>query len=211
MGAAAGHGDAKVEDALGLHPDVEVGGLAGYEKIAGVTLLYQKLGPAFAEMLTLLIGDYEKLHRNAATEVAEILQGVHHGRKRAFHIVDAAAVELAALLDGLELLLLRRDHIHMTVEQDTRLSASPYSDGEGGEIAVQTSAAVAERLKPPGLEPAADEVQSGLGRLRSVRTVANQMPGERINFREIIFQNPGPPPATRTARTGPIVTLRGKR
>ena len=137
----------------------------------------------------------------------QVLDGVHHRGESALHVVDAPAVELLALLAGLELPLLAGDDVDVAVEQDLRLPG-PHPHHQGGQLALGARPAVARRLQAPGPEPPVDKVHGRLGDARRVRPVAHELAGKREHLRLVLDYRQIPPPESLSIRRTRVYTLR---
>ena len=91
------------QHALGLDADVQVGRLAGDRKVADVAAPDEVVAGAALDVLGLLVGHDHEPHAHGGL-AAEIVEGAHHGREAALHVVGAAAVQPVALDARRELL-----------------------------------------------------------------------------------------------------------
>ena len=71
------------------------------------------------DVLGLLVGDADEAHAHLVL-AGDVLEGAHHGRERALHVVGAAADQPVALDARRELALARGDDVEVAVEDDGR-------------------------------------------------------------------------------------------
>src|SRR5215207_6661111 len=173
--------DTDVEDTLGLGTDMEVRGFARDQEVPHMAVGDQDFSACFRAVLTLFIGDDEELDRGFAPHLLQILDGVHHGGEGAFHVVDAAAVELVPLIARLELRLLARHHVDVAVQENPWISG-PNPRHKSRQVTAGPSARVAHRLESPRPEPAIDKVHRRLRRAWRVRPVAHELAGKRMDL-----------------------------
>ena len=186
MGALAAQRHADVEDALGLGADVEVRGLARDQEVPHVAVADENLGARPGAVLALLVGDDEQLDGGVASQVLQVLDGIHHRGQGALHVVDASTVELVLLLTRLELRLLARHHVHVAVEQDPRFPL-PHPHHERSQISPRSRPRITRRLQSAGPEPAVDKVYGGLRGAWSERPVAHKLLREREYLRVLSY------------------------
>ncbi len=86
------------------------------------------------------------------------MDGAHHRRERALHVVGAAADQAIALDPRRELLLERRDDVEVAVQDDQR-PARPARLGEDHGQALVVDVAHRDVAR---LEPALDELRRGV-------------------------------------------------
>ena len=170
MRRGAVHLDAQDEHALGLHADVEVGGLARDREVADVALPDQVRGAALlVRLLGLLVGHAEEVHAHAVLG-GHVVEGAHHRREPALHVVGAAPVQAVAVDARREQLGARGHHVEVSVEHD-RGRAGRADRGRQHRAAVVH---LAGHLHVAGLEPALDETGRALHSLEGGRVVGDQ-------------------------------------
>ena len=172
--------DPQHEHALGLHADVEVGGLARDREVADVALPHQVGGAALlVRLLRLLVGHAEEVDAHAVLR-GHVVQGAHHRREPALHVVGAAPVQAVAVDARGEQLGARGHHVEVAVEDD-RGHAGRADRGRQHRAAVVH---LAGHLHVAGLEPALDEAGRALHPLEGGRVVGDQA------LRESAFVHP---------------------
>src|SRR5215211_1234154 len=117
VGAFAPQRHTNVEHALRPGTDMEVRRLAGDQEVTDVAIGDQDLSARLRTVLALFIRNDEELDRGFTVQGLEVLDGAHHRGEGAFHIVDAAPVELVLLLTRLELRLFARHHVDVPVQE----------------------------------------------------------------------------------------------
>ena len=136
MGRLAAHLDPQGEHALRLHPDVEVGRLAGDREVADVALFDEVVGAPRLRLVGLLVRDAEEVHPHRRL-AGELTHREHHAGEPALHVVGAAAVEAVAVEPGLVLALEAGDHVEVTVEDDRGAALPSHGRGDHGEAVVR--------------------------------------------------------------------------
>ena len=96
------------EHALRLDADVQLGRLAGDREVGAAELLADEpVRRAVLDVLGLLVRDADEAHAHGVLR-GGVVDGAHHRRERALHVVGAAPDQPVALDTRLELLLERR-------------------------------------------------------------------------------------------------------
>src|SRR6476661_8084013 len=157
-GRAVGRGardlQAQREHALGLDADVQIGRLAREREVAVQALLDEDVGRAPGDVLGLLVGDADEAHADLVLR-RDVLEGAHHGRQRALHVIGAAADQPVAVDPRRELALARGNDVEMAVEDDRR----PVRGARLGQDDRQAVVVDAVDLELARLEPALDEAR----------------------------------------------------
>ena len=162
------------EHALGLDADVQLGRLAGDREVgAASSVAHEPVGRAVLDVLGLLVGDADEAHAHGVLR-GGVVDGAHHRRERALHVVRAAPDQPVALDARRELLLERRDDVEVAVQHDQR-AARPAGLGEDHGQAVVVDVAHGDVAR---LEPALDELGRRVQAVGARGVVGDQPLGE---------------------------------